>query len=221
MIIFTLISILLLVSCENRQEAPMPPKEEGRQPTFNGTIIVAGDSLTEGMGVMEEQAWPAILAKKLQDNGQHWQVINAGISGETSSGLLAKIRWILAQKPDVVILETGANDGLRGIPPSLIRKNIDSAVQMLQDANVTVVLAGMQIVQNLGPDYTNEFAALYPSIAAERHCLLIPFFLKNVAGEPALNQADTIHPNPQGHEIIAETVFPFVLQALQSHQGKE
>ena len=126
-------------------------------------------------------------------------------------------KWILARKPEIVILETGANDGLRGIPPVIVRKNIDKAVQMLQQGNVTVILAGMQIVQNLGADYTEKFADIYPSIAREQDCILIPFFLSQVAGEPALNQADTIHPNEDGHKIIAETVYPYVLQALQAH----
>ena len=220
-IISCLLFSLLLLSCGDRKEAQVQPTNEETQTIYNGTIIAAGDSLTEGLGVREQEAWPALLAQKLQDSGRHWQVINAGISGETSSGLLARITWILARKPDIVILETGANDGLRGIPPSLIRKNIGKAVQLLQDANVTVVLAGMQITQNLGPDYTKEFAALYPAVADERNCLLIPFLLQDVATEPALNQADTIHPNKKGHQIIADTVYPHVLQALQIHLDKE
>jgi acyl-CoA thioesterase-1 len=141
-------------------------------------------------------------------------VINAGISGETSSGTLSRIQWVAARKPDIVILETGANDGFRGIPPSVVRKNIAKAVQILQEGNITVILAGMQIVQNLGAEYTREFADIYPSIAREQDCVLIPFFLLQVAGEPALNQADIIHPNAKGHKIIAETLYPYVLQSL-------
>lgn len=218
---FTLFSWLLcaflLLSCEQQKTQP-ETEEIAVTPSYNGTIIAVGDSLTAGLGVMEGEAWPALLEKKLQDNGKHWQVINAGISGETSSGLLSRMKWILAQQPDVVVLETGANDGFRGISPSLIKKNIGKAVQILQEGNVTVVLAGMQIVQNLGANYTREFADIYPSVASERDCLLIPFFLHQVAGEPARNQADTIHPNEEGHTIIAETVYPFVLQALRLKQ---
>lgn len=207
---------VLLLSCE--QEQPQPETEKSAiAPGYEGTIIAVGDSLTAGLGVAESKAWPALLEKKLQNNGKHWQVINAGISGETSSGILSRIQWILALKPDVVILETGANDGLRGIPPALIRQNIGKAVQMLQEGNVTVLLAGMQIVQNLGADYTSAFADIYPSVSSERGCLLIPFILEHVAGEAALSQADTIHPNEEGHAIIAETVYPFVLEALQDH----
>ncbi|MBU1233913.1 MAG: arylesterase [Proteobacteria bacterium] len=211
-----LLCALLLLSCE--QQEPQPQAEDMPTTTgYSGTIISVGDSLTAGLGVMEDDAWPAIVEKKLQNNGYHWQVVNAGISGETSSGILSRIKWILARKPQVVILETGGNDGLRGIPLSVVRKNINNAVQLLQEGNVTVILAGMQIVQNLGPDYTSEFAEIYPSIAREQGCILIPFFLREVAGEPALNQADMIHPNEDGHKIIAETVYPFVLQALQEY----
>jgi acyl-CoA thioesterase-1 len=213
----TFISLLLctlfLLSCD-QQETESKAEELPATPDYSGTIIAVGDSLTAGLGVLEDEAWPAIMERKLQNNGHNWQVINAGISGETSSGTLSRIKWILARKPDIVILETGANDGFRGISPSVARKNIADAVQMLQKGNVTVILAGMQIVQNLGAEYTREFADIYPSIAREQDCILIPFFLLHVAGEPALNQADTIHPNGEGHKIIAETIYPYVLQAL-------
>lgn len=215
-IVFWLLCTLFLLGCD-QQETQSKTEEIPATPGYNGTIIAVGDSLTAGLGVMENEAWPAIMEKKLQDNGQYWQVINAGISGETSSGILSRIKWVLAQKPEIVILETGANDGFRGILPAVVRKNITKAVQILLEGNVTVVLAGMQIVQNLGADYTREFADIYPSVAREQGCMLIPFFLRQVAGEPALNQADTIHPNEEGHKIIAETVYPYVLQALQAH----
>lgn len=211
-----LLCILFLPGCD-QQETQSKAEERAAVSAYKGTIIAVGDSLTAGLGVMEYEAWPALIEQKLQKNGQHWQVINAGISGETSSGLLSRIKWTVAQKPEIVILETGANDGFRGIPTSLVRKNISEAVRILQEGNVTVVLAGMQIVQNLGAEYTGEFAAIYPSVAREQGCILIPFFLQQVAGEAALNQGDTIHPNEQGHRIVAETVYPYVLQAMQAH----
>lgn len=210
-----LLFCLLLSGCD-RQEADRPAGIAVPQPAYRGTIIAVGDSLTAGLGVAEENAWPAILARKLAEDGHDWQVINAGISGETSSGVLGRIKWVAAQKPDIVILATGANDGLRGIPPAVIRENISNAVRILKEKNITVVLAGMQIVQNLGPDYTKEFAAVYPSVAAEHGIPLIPFLLENVAGEPSRNQADAIHPNEAGHAIIAETVYPSILQAVSS-----
>lgn len=181
---------------------------------YNATIIAVGDSLTAGFGVAEDDAWPALLELKLGANGHKWQVINAGISGETSSGTLSRIQWIVAQKPQIVILETGANDGFRGIPINTIRDNISQAVGILQEAGVTVVLAGMQIVQNLGPDYSSAFASIYPEIAEEHGCLLIPFILERVATIPTLNQADMIHPNEAGYKLITETVYPYVLEAI-------
>ena len=212
--LFVLMTSLFLLSCdrqENRQTAnPTEP-----MPKYQRTIIAVGDSLTAGLGVAEDDAWPAIVEKRLHQDGHNWQIINGGISGETSSGTLSRIKWILAQKPDIVIIETGANDGLRGIRPSVVMENIRNAVQMLRDGNVEVVLAGMQIVQNLGADYAKEFAEVYPAVAGEMNCVLIPFFLEGVAGEPSLNQADAIHPNVEGHKIISETVYPYVLQAMQ------
>ncbi|HBI14860.1 MAG TPA: arylesterase [Desulfobulbaceae bacterium] len=207
---------LLLAGCERRETAP--PAEQAETATaYAGTIIAAGDSLTAGQGVAPQDAWPSLLAKKLAKNGLNWQVINAGISGETSSGMVARSKWLLAQRPEIVIVATGANDGLRGIPPQVIRENIAQTVRLLQSGQTTVVLAGMQIVQNLGEDYSREFAAIYPAVAGELQCILIPFLLKEVAGEPSLNQEDTIHPNEKGHQVIAEIVYPYVLQAIQAH----
>jgi acyl-CoA thioesterase-1 len=206
----------LLAGCERREAAPAAEKT-APAPAYAGTIIAAGDSLTAGLGVALQDAWPALLEKKLAENGHLWRVINAGISGETSSGMQARSKWLLAQRPGIVIVATGANDGLRGIPPPLIKENIAQTVRLLQEGGVTVVLAGEQIVRNLGEDYSREFAAIYPAVAREQGCILIPFLLEGVGGEPALNQADTIHPNEKGHRVIAETVYPYVLQAIQAH----
>ena len=210
-----LLILVLGAGCKN-QERKQAAEPVSISPQYQGTIIAVGNSLTAGLGVSERNAWPALVQNKLRQEGYSRQVINAGISGETSSALLRRIKWILSQKPDIVILESGANDGLRGIPIPVIKDNISKAVQMLQEGDVAVILAGMQIVRNLGPVYTESFAAIYPVIAEERQCLLIPFLLQGVAGEASLNQGDTIHPNEEGHSIIARTVYPFVLQALQT-----
>jgi acyl-CoA thioesterase I len=214
------VCILLLAGCDRRDSRP-PAEQASPVPDYQGTIIAVGDSLTAGLGVAEAEAWPALLEKKLMENGHDWQVVNAGISGETSSGALARIPWILAQKPEIVILETGANDGLRGIPVPVIKENISRSVRMLKQNGVTVVLAGMQMVQNLGPDYTADFAALYPAIAEKEECIFIPFLLREVAGEPSLNQADTIHPNEKGHQTIARTVYPYAAEAIAAAQSAE
>lgn len=211
---------LLPAGCD-RQKAAQPSKQAVPAPAYTGTIIAAGDSLTAGLGVAAEDAWPAVLQKKLAERGLQWRVINGGISGETSSGLRARSKWLLAQRPDIVIVATGANDGLRGIPTPVIGENIAQTVRLFQAGGVTVVLAGMQIVQNLGADYSTAFAAIYPAVAGEQRCILIPFLLEGVAAEPALNQEDTIHPNEEGHQTIAETVYPYILQAIQSHSRPE
>jgi acyl-CoA thioesterase-1 len=152
----------------------------------------------------------------LVSGGERWRVVNAGVSGETSSGALSRVEWVTKRlAPDIVILETGANDGLRGIEVDLVRKNILAIVTRLQEEGVTVVLAGMQMVKNLGEDYGKAFAALYGEVAAERGVILVPFFLEGVAGEPSLNLDDGIHPNAAGCRLIAGNVYPYVREAIE------
>ncbi len=206
----------VLAGCEERElPANSSTRTVQEAKVYEGTVIAMGNSLTAGFGVAQKEAYPALLEEKLQENGYNWQVINAGISGETSSGALSRINWIIARKPDIVILETGANDGMRGIPPNVIRKNISRTVALLQEAGIEVVLAGMQMLQNLGPAYTREFEAIYPAVAAERQVILVPFLLKQMAGDPALNLPDGIHPTPEGQRLVMQTVFPFVLEAIR------
>ena len=201
----------LLGGCE-KQPAPAPALIQV-QPSFAGTIVAVGDSLTAGYGLNEADAYPAQLEKKLQAAGYRWRVVNAGISGETSSGTLSRVDWVLRLKPDVVILETGANDGLRGIDPQVTKKNIAETVRILKQNRVTVILAGMRMVTSMGRDYTEKFAAIYPAVAQKHDLILIPFFLQGVAGDPALNQGDGIHPVAEGYRIITDMVFPYVLKA--------
>lgn len=181
----------------------------------DGIIVAMGDSLTAGLGVPEAQAYPARLERKLRADGYPFQVINAGVSGETSSGARTRTEWMLTLKPDIVILETGANDGLRGVDPGVMQENIDAIVKTLQAQNVVVVLAGMQMVRNLGETYTQAFAQVYPHIAQEYDLILMPFFLKDVGSKPTLNQDDGIHPTTAGYEIIVENLYPYVMQAIE------
>lgn len=213
-----LLALLLLQGCDREQakDKRQQPKEQD----YRGIIIAMGDSLTAGYGLAEEQAYPALLQKKLLENGFRFKVINAGISGETSSGALSRIDWILTAKPDIVIFETGANDGLRGIPIQLIEDNIRQAVRTLRQNGVTVVLAGMQMVRNLGPEYTRAFADLYKRIAEQEEVIFIPFFLEGVAGEQSLNQEDTIHPTSAGYRKVVETIYPYVVQAIKTLQNR-
>jgi len=181
--------------------------------------VAVGDSLTEGLGVEEELAYPALLEEKLRQQGYRYQVVNAGNSGETSSGTLSRIKWVLTLNPDIVILVIGANDGFRGIDPGLIKSNIVAIIKTLKEKNVIVVLGGMQIVQNLGRDYTGAFAEIYPEIARSEDVLLIPFFLADVAADRELNQADGIHPNAEGYRRIVDTVYPYVTEAIKIHEA--
>jgi acyl-CoA thioesterase-1 len=203
----------LLSGCEQKTSPP-PPTSPQKQQASAGTIVAVGDSLTAGYGVNEAEAYPALLEKKLQANGYAWRVVNAGISGETSSGTLSRVAWILKLTPDIVILETGANDGLRGIDPEVTRKNISETVRLLKESHVTVILAGMRMVTSMGPEYTRSFAAIYPAVAKEHDLTLIPFFLQGVAGNPALNQDDGIHPLPEGYRIITDLVYPHLLPVI-------
>ena len=185
------------------------------KPASQGTIVAFGDSLTAGYGVAEPDSYPAQLQRKLHQAGYQWTVINAGISGETSSGALARVDWIMKLKPDIVILETGANDGLRGQDPDLTRKNIDKIVSSLQGKGVVVVLAGMRMLRNLGPAYTKKFNAVYPRVAKERKVTFIPFFLDKVAGNENLNLSDGVHPTGKGYAIVTENAYPYLLQAIK------
>jgi len=182
--------------------------------------VAVGDSLTEGLGVEEEFAYPAVLEERLRQLGYPYQVVNAGISGETSSGTLSRLNWVLTLKPDIVILATGANDGLRGIDPGLIKSNILTILKSLKEKNVAVVLAGMQIVQNLGQDYTTAFAEIYPEVARSEDVIFIPFFLADVAADQGLNQADGIHPTAEGYQVIVDNIMPYVLEAIKIHSRK-
>lgn len=184
-----------------------------------GLLIVAmGDSLTEGLGVDPAAAYPAQLERKLQAAGYTVTVANAGVSGETSSGALSRVDWVLRQQPDIVILATGGNDGLRGVAPAITAENIDQIVQKVQASGAVVVLAGMEMVQNMGEEFTGEFRALYPAIAARRGVILMPFLLEGVATDPDLNQPDFIHPTAEGYTIVVENLYPYVVQAIEQVQ---
>ncbi len=201
--------------CDRQTEATATAPLEPHR--MVGTIVAVGDSLTAGYGVREEEAYPALLEKKLRQTGYPWRVVNAGISGETSSGTLSRITWILKLEPDIVILETGANDGLRGVDPQLTRKNIEEIIHILEKNGVTVVLAGMKMVTSLGREFLRDFAAIYPQIARERNLVFMPFFLAGVAGKRSLNQEDGIHPTAEGYRIITDNLYPYAMAAIKKN----
>lgn len=173
------------------------------------TILFFGDSLTAGYGLDPDEAFPALIQRKLDASGNTWRVVNAGLSGETTAGGLRRLDWILKQPVDVFVIELGGNDGLRGIPPKTSRANLEAMIKRIQERspNVKVILAGMQMPTNMGADYTREFAAMYPDVAQKLKITLIPFLLEGVGGIPDLNLPDGIHPTAEGHKIVAETVW--------------
>jgi acyl-CoA thioesterase-1 len=163
------------------------------------TILALGDSLTEGLGVDNDANYPAQLEARLKEMGyKDVKVINSGLSGETSTGLVNRLDWVLQTKPDITILTIGANDAIRGIDVATVEANIRTAIKRLQDGGSEVILGGMQIYDNLGADYVESFAAIYPRVAKDMNVTLIPFFLDGVGGDPKLNQADAIHPTKRG-----------------------
>lgn len=173
------------------------------------TLLFFGDSLTAGYGVDPDEAYPALIQQRVDAAGLPWRVVNAGLSGETTAGGLRRLDWILRQKVDIFVIELGGNDGLRGIPPATTRANLETMIRRVRERQpaVKVVLAGMQLPTNMGPEHTRDFAAIYPEVAREQDAVLIPFLLEGVGGVPALNLPDGIHPTPQGHAIVAETVW--------------
>jgi acyl-CoA thioesterase-1 len=219
-VVVTLVVLLLnVLGCSDEQPSDNTKSTgSGTGPAVKGTIVALGDSLTAGLGLAESQAYPALLEKKLISEGYHFEVINAGFSGETSSGTLSRIQWILSTlKPDIIILETGANDGLRGIDPDLLRKNLDQIVSIIKADNIDIILAGMKMFPNLGPEYTPAFSKVYPEIAQKHGIPLIPFFLEGVAGQIQFNQGDRLHPNPEGTLRIVDHIYPYVLESVKKH----
>lgn len=188
-----------------------------------GTVLFVGTSLTAGLGVAEEQAYPSLIEEKIDSAGLPFRVVNAGVSGETSAGALSRIDWVLRQPFDILVLETGANDMLRGQPPQAVEENIQTIIDRVREVRpeARIVLAGMMAAPNLGPRYVREFESIYPRIAQRNDLVLIPFLLEGVAAVPELNQGDGIHPNPAGHHVVAEHVWEALEGVLREEGATE
>ena len=182
-------------------------------------IAVLGDSLAAGYGVKPDQAFPVRLEAALKAKGRNVTILNQGVSGDTTAGGLDRLDWMLADKPDIVLVELGGNDALRGLDPAVTEKNLSAIIEKLQAAHVTVWLAGMMAPRNLGSDYVTAFDGLYKRIADKYKVPLYPFILEGVAQDPALNQADGLHPNPKGAQIVADKLLPFVTKNLDDAQA--
>jgi len=204
-----------LVESQGHNSQIAPNRESGRsslrQKEAKGTnlprIVAFGDSLTAGLGVAPDEAYPGQLARWLREQGFAYDVINAGVSGDTSAGGLRRVEWILKNQPRLVILELGANDGLRGQPLKETYDNLNAIIKGLKAKGVIVVLVGMRLPLNYGDDYTQEFSDLYVRLAQEHDVSFIPFFLEGVATHRYLNQGDGIHPTAEGYSIVVKNVW--------------
>jgi len=207
---------LLIVACGEgdakkkevvEPEAVVERKQEAKD--TKKSILFFGNSLTAGMGLEEQDAFPAVIQKKIDSISDDFKVINAGLSGETTASGKNRLAWVLKQKVDIFVLELGANDGLRGIPLNETRNNLQEMIDAVRAHNpqVKILLTGMQIPPNMGQDYTKGFRLIFPELAEKNNVSLVPFLLKDVAGIPALNQADGIHPTVEGQKILANNVW--------------
>jgi len=195
---------------------PAPPASPAPQARAAAPLVVfLGDSLTAGLGLPADQTYPALLARALSADGLAVRVINAGVSGDTSAGGLRRLRWLLAQHPAVVVVGLGGNDALRGQPVGEIDRNLRAIVAQARQAGAQVLLLGMQIPPNYGPDYTAAFAAIYPRVARDLQVPLVPFLLAGVGGISELNQADGIHPTAAGQVKVAANVKPYLEDLLR------
>ena len=219
-IFLALFLFMFSVSCQENngsgaKQQQAEPQKAGKK---SGTMIFFGDSLTAGYGLDEPSlAFPGLIQAKLDSAGLAYQVINAGVSGETSSGGVERIDWILSKPVDIFILELGANDGLRGIPIDVTAKNLQAIIDKVKAKNekTRIILAGIQVPPNMGERYTSAFKAMFPELAKKNKIELVPFLLEGVGGEPELNQADGIHPTVEGHKIVAENVWPYILKVTR------
>ena len=218
--------IIILFSCKTDAKKTTSKKEvttnvvstKTENTTNNKCIVVFGDSLTAGYGLEDvKDAYPGLLQQKIDSLQLGYTVINSGISGETTAGGKNRIDWVLNQKPSVFILELGANDGLRGVPLTETKMNLQYIINAVKTKypSTKIVLAGMQIPPNFGQDYTNEFKNIFPALAQKNQVALIPFLLENVGGIPSLNQSDGIHPTAKGHKILAKNVWEVLAPILK------
>jgi acyl-CoA thioesterase I len=208
-----LVGAALLCACQQKQgdapkvsQAVAPARAVDDRPA----IVCFGDSLTAGAGLDPAQAYPEILQKELDARGKRYRVVNAGVSGDTTQDGLARLPLVLAEKPAVVVLEFGANDGLRGQPVTSSEANLRQMIEELQKAGAKVVLAGMTLPPNYGTEYIGKFERMYKELAKEHKLTLIPFFLEGVAGKSGLMQQDGLHPTAEGSRIVASTVLKYL-----------
>jgi len=216
----------IIVACTAQQPSdvsdvkPAPASERATNRSEPKVILFLGDSLSAGLGVSPDQAFPALIQDKIDALGWNFEVVNAGVSGDTTAGGRRRIEWLLKRKVDVLVLELGANDGLRGVSAQETKHNLQAIIDRAksQYPNVKIVIAGMQLPPNLGLGYTAEFRSIFPELAHANDAALIPFLLDGVGGDPKLNLLDQIHPSPEGHKIVAENVWMVLRPVLEMMQ---
>ncbi|MDX1543883.1 MAG: arylesterase [Christiangramia sp.] len=201
---------------EGKEDGEENITEEKALKEDNGVILFFGNSLTAGYGLEPNEAFPALIQNKIDSLDLNYEVVNAGLSGETTASGKNRVEWVLNQDVDVFVLELGANDGLRGIPLEETRKNLQEIIDIVRAKNpeTEIILAGMQIPPNMGPEYTSEFRNIFPELAKENDLLLIPFLLEDVAGIPELNQGDGIHPTVEGQKMVANNVWGILKKVI-------
>jgi len=212
-----LVCVLGVVAGCGREPAPAPsasarvssPELRRDKPAAASKprIVFLGDSLTAGLGLAADQSYPSLIGKKLKENGYDFEIVNAGVSGDTSAGGSRRLDWSLEGDVHALVLALGANDGLRGLPTDEMKKNLTLVLERAKSRNIPVVLAGMEAPPNYGPEYTRAFRQVYADLAKEYDVRFVPFLLLGVAGNPSLNQGDGIHPNARGAEIVADLVL--------------
>jgi acyl-CoA thioesterase-1 len=192
--------------------------------TARKTIVILGDSIASGYGVELSQSFPSLLQERIDEKNLPYEIVNTGVSGDTTASGARRMPWLLRRKIDVLVIELGGNDGLRGITPTETQSNLEKIIDLSREKypDVQIILAGMQMPQNMGAEYTEKFKKIFPKIAEEKKTGLIPFLLEGVGGKADLNQPDRIHPNPQGHKIVADNVWVVLepLLAVRSDASK-
>ncbi len=228
-LVISLVLLLLGVACtrnapDSRQSQPANNSGAATQaPSENGEpqrprIVILGDSLTAGLGLLESQSFPALIQQKVDAEGYKFEVVNAGVSGDTTAGGLRRLDWALEGDVKVLVVALGGNDGLRGLSVAEMKNNLEEIVTRARERGIVCILAGMEAPPNFGPEYTAAFRTAYRDVAVKNRVLYLPFLLDKVAGQPALNQADGIHPNTQGAAVVAENVWA-VLRPLMDQMS--
>ena len=191
--------------------------EVGRNPVERKTVVVLGDSIAAGYGLDLSEAFPAVLQRKIDQAGLNFTVINAGLSGDTTAGGLRRIDWLLKRRVDVLVLELGGNDGLRGLPVGVTHTNLMDIIERTRKKypQARFVLTGMQMPPNMGAEYNGAFQKIFPEVARAKNTTLVPFLLEGVGGKPGLNLPDGIHPTVEGHQLVAENVWKMLMPLLR------